>query len=115
MNQITNSEIQSEELSEKNTIKSISPGELKKKFIDGNDFQLIDVREPFEHEEQNIGGELIPFDDLLANVDRISSEKQVILYCKVGMRSHIAIQRLQEKYNFKNLFNLKGGITAYLA
>ncbi|MEO6166686.1 MAG: rhodanese-like domain-containing protein [Chitinophagales bacterium] len=102
------------EIYEKDVVKEIVPDKLKKIIAAGNNFQLIDVREPSEHEVINIGGELIPFDELLYGVDRIAHDKPVIVYCKVGLRSHIAIQRLQEKHGFKNLYNLKGGITAYL-
>ena len=96
------------------TVKEITPFELKNMLNEGNDFQLIDVREPSEHEEVNIGGELIPLGDIVSNTDKIVLNKPVIIYCKVGLRSHIAIQRLQEKQGYKNLYNLKGGITAYL-
>ncbi len=78
-----------------------------------NDIQLIDVREPFEHEEYNIGGELIPLSQITANADKISTQKKVIFYCRKGIRSQIAIQRLQEKYPFTNLINLIGGMDAW--
>ncbi|HYV94868.1 MAG TPA: HesA/MoeB/ThiF family protein [Chitinophagales bacterium] len=94
-------------------VKEISAEELKKIFTNGNNIQLIDVREPLEHEEENIGGELIPFEEVMKQAGRISRDKQVVFYCKVGMRSHIVIQRLQEKFGMKNLYNLRGGINQY--
>lgn len=102
------------ESSDAEIVKEITPSALKNMLSEAKDFQLIDVREPFEHEEVNIGGELIPFGKLMSNADKIVIDKPVIIYCKVGMRSHIAIQRLQDKHDYKNLYNLKGGITAYL-
>lgn len=102
------------QLYEENTVKEMLPAELRKIMEDGTIFQLIDVRERAEHETENIGGDLIPLSELLSNTHKIPTDKPVIIYCKVGLRSHIAIQRLQEKYGFGNLFNLKGGITAYL-
>jgi adenylyltransferase/sulfurtransferase len=95
-------------------IKEISPAAFRKLSGEGNNFQLIDVREPFEHEKANIGGELIPYKDIFLNIENIATDKPVILYCQRGMRSHIAIQRLQEKYDFTNLYTLKGGINAYV-
>src|SRR5207248_1618488 len=86
-------------------VKEISAKKLKNIFANGNNIQLIDVREPFEHEEENIGGELIPFEDVMKQTEKISKDKQVVFYCKVGMRSHIIIQRLQEKFGMKNLYN----------
>jgi rhodanese-related sulfurtransferase len=74
------------------------------------DIQLIDVREPTEHAVFNIGGELIPLAQITQQINRIEKEKPVVLYCRKGIRSHIAIQRLQEKLPFKNLLNLTGGM-----
>jgi len=72
--------------------------------------QLIDVREAWEHAEFNIGGELIPLSQITQHINRIEKEKPVVVYCKKGIRSHIAIQRLQHKFPFENLVNLAGGI-----
>jgi len=96
-------------------IKEISSGDLRKKLNNKEDILLIDVREPYEHEDYNIGGELIPLAELENELNRIPKDKQVILYCKVGARSKFAVQMLQEKYAFENLVNLSGGIDAYLA
>ena len=74
---------------------------------------LLDVREPLEHNDFNIGGELIPLGDLISRVDNIPKDKPVIVYCKKGIRSQIAIQRLEEKFGFTNLINLKGGMDAW--
>ncbi len=74
------------------------------------DIQLVDVREPDEHETFNIGGELIPLNTITQQIDKINREKPVVLYCRKGVRSHIAIQRLQQKYPFENLINLEGGM-----
>ncbi len=93
----------------------ILPAALKKMMQEGRPFQLIDVREEKEHIERNIGGEWIPLNEIITGYELIDQDKPVILYCKVGVRSQIAIQRLQQKFGLKNLYNLKGGITAYLA
>jgi adenylyltransferase/sulfurtransferase len=77
------------------------------------DLQLIDVREPEEHEAFNIGGELIPLGEITHQLERISTEKYVVIYCRKGIRSQVAIQRLQEKFPFTNLVNLIGGTEAW--
>ena len=92
---------------------SITAIALKEKMDRGEDFQLVDVREPYEHEEFNIGGELIPLNEITQHVDKIATGKPVILYCRKGIRSQVAIQRLQEKYPFTNLLNLIGGTEAW--
>ena len=92
---------------------SITAIALKDKIDSAEDIQLIDVREPEEHAEFNIGGELIPLHEIVQQVTGISTDKPVIIYCRKGIRSQIAIQRLQEKFPFTNLFNLTGGTEAW--
>jgi len=94
-------------------MQSITPSALKQKIDNREDIQLIDVREPYEHEDFNIGGELIPLGDIIQNAAKIAADKPVILYCRKGIRSQVAIQRLQEKLPFKNLINLIGGTEAW--
>lgn len=77
------------------------------------DLQLIDVREPDEHAAFNISGELIPLNEIAQQVEKIATNKPVIIYCRKGIRSQIAIQRLQEKFPFTNLINLIGGTEAW--
>ena len=92
---------------------SISPHELQQKINQGEDIQLIDVREEWEHAFFNIGGTLIPLGSLLENTDKIERTKPVIFYCQKGIRSQLAIQRLQQKFNHTNLVNLSGGMSAW--
>ena len=76
-------------------------------------FQLIDVREEEEHDEFNIGGTLIPLAQITRYLYSIAKDKPVVFYCRKGIRSQFAIQKLQEKYPFDNLFNLIGGTEAW--
>jgi rhodanese-related sulfurtransferase len=92
---------------------SITVTALANLFENKADFQLIDVREPEEHEEFNIGGELIPLGQISQLVQKIATDKPVIIYCRKGIRSQIAIQRLQDKFPFTNLINLIGGTEAW--
>ena len=92
---------------------SITAIALKEKIDNAEDFQLIDVREPYEHEEFNIGGQLIPLNEITQLVDAIATNKPVIIYCRKGIRSQLAIQRLQQKFPFTNLVNLFGGTEAW--
>lgn len=94
-------------------MKSITAIVLKEKIENAEDFQLIDVRETYEHEEFNIGGELIPLNEIAQHTDKIHTEKPVVIYCRKGIRSQIAIQRLQQKFPFTNLYNLIGGTEAW--
>ena len=94
-------------------MKNITVTKLFELLNSKEDFQLIDTREPHEHAEFNLGGTLIPLGDIIRNIDEIEKEKPVVLYCRQGIRSQIAIQRLQEKFPFKNLINLIGGTEAW--
>jgi len=51
----------------------------------------------------------MPLNEIAQLVHKIEKNKPVILYCRKGIRSQIAIQRLQEKFPFTNLYNLIGG------
>lgn len=95
-------------------IKEITASELNDWQIRGEKFQLIDVREPHEYEIVNIGAELIPLATVSANANRIDTDKKVVIHCKMGGRSAKAIRELEEKFGFKNLYNLKGGILGYI-
>jgi adenylyltransferase/sulfurtransferase len=99
---------------EEKPIKEITAKELYDWQVAGKRFQLIDVREPGEYEIVEIGGELIPLATIADHADRISTDLDVVVHCKVGGRSGKAIRELEEKFGFKNLYNLKGGILAYI-
>ena len=93
-------------------MKEISVQELKEMIDNGEDFQLIDVREDFEYEMSNLGGTLIPLAGILIEKDKIATDKPVIMQCRSGKRSAIAIMQL-EPHGFTNLYNLTGGILAW--
>lgn len=93
---------------------NITPAELKQWIQEGRSFLLIDIREDFEREVFNIGGEHIPSGELLGRKHELPKEGDVILYCEKGIRSTIAIQRL-EGFGFHNLYNLSGGMAAWKA
>lgn len=95
-------------------IKEITSLQLLIMQKEGEDFQIIDVREPFEYDIVNIGGELFPLGNILENAQKISKNKKVVIHCKGGSRSRNAILELEEKFGFQNLYNLKGGIQQYL-
>lgn len=95
-------------------MKEITPQELKQLTDDKKDFQLIDVREEYEFDEVNINGELIPMGEVMDNIDKISKDKQVVVHCRSGKRSATVISALESQHGFTNLYNLKGGILAYI-
>ena len=93
-------------------MKSITPTELEQWRTAGEDFQLIDVREPFEAQIASIGGELIPLATLPDHIAKVAKDKKVVVHCRSGKRSAQAIAFLVSQ-GFDNLYNLEGGILAY--
>lgn len=96
-------------------VKEVTVKELKEMRDRHEDFQLVDCREQYEYEIAHLDGELIPLNKIVAASDKISRDKKVVIHCRSGQRSANAIKALEEKYGFKNLYNLKGGILAWAA
>jgi rhodanese-related sulfurtransferase len=83
--------------------------ELKKLLDDGKRVFLLDVREAYEHERLNIGGTLIPLNQLRHRFRELDSEDEIIVYCMRGNRSAYAVNFLVQR-GFKNVKNLVGGL-----
>jgi len=90
----------------------ISASELKEKLDAGENVHLVDVREPAEHAEFNIGGKLLPLGNIksmmIDDIDHLKNE-EVICYCRSGNRSMQACLML-ETFGFANVKNLTGGM-----
>ncbi|AEV96499.1 molybdenum cofactor biosynthesis protein MoeB [Niastella koreensis] len=95
-------------------VKEITAAELYELQVKGEPFQLVDVREPYEYDIVNIGAELIPLATVAEQAGKFNKDIPVIVHCKMGGRSAKAIRELEEKFGFTNLYNLKGGILAYI-
>ncbi len=88
--------------------------ETLKQWIDENaNFKIIDVREPYERDAAHIGGAPIPMDDVEKSLSEIPKDRNVVVYCRSGVRSARVIELLQAKYDYQNLHNLEGGILAW--
>lgn len=92
----------------------ISVIELKKRLDAGEQLNIIDVREPYEFEEFNLNGLLIPLGDLPTRWEEISDwkEQEIIVHCKSGARSGTAKLFLQQ-LGFTQVRNLLGGVLDY--
>ena len=92
----------------------ITATELKRRLDDGEDIQLIDVRQPNEYEFARIeGAKLIPLGEVISRKDEIDPTRETVVHCHMGGRSARAIEALQH-YGFEGkLYNLAGGITAW--
>lgn len=93
---------------------NITVTQLKDKLDADENLVLIDVREPYEHEEFNIGGKLIPVGNIPQALEELADykEDEIIVYCRSGNRSGMAQQFLQQ-YGFSKVLNLTGGMLAW--
>jgi adenylyltransferase/sulfurtransferase len=88
--------------------------ELKQKMDNGEDIQLIDVREPNEYEIARIpNSKHIPLGQILNRMSEIDPSRETVVHCKMGGRSAKAIEALTRAGFSGSLTNLKGGITAW--
>ncbi len=96
-------------------MKTISVEALKAKIDEGEKINLVDVREPHEHEAYNIGGILLPLGKVQGletdDIDHLKNET-VYVYCRSGNRSGQACLML-EPYGFKDIINVSGGMLAW--
>lgn len=96
-------------------MQSINVEEVKNRLDAGENIHLLDVREPVENQEYNIGGTLLPLGQIRnMETDAIDDWKneEVVVYCRSGNRSGIAAQFL-EQMGFNNVKNLTGGMLAW--
>ncbi len=100
-------------LKQSEMIKEITVQELKTKQDSGENFTLVDVREPFEYQDDNLGGILIPMGEVPMRLDEIPQTGEVVIHCKSGARSASIVNFLQTQKGYSNLYNLKGGIMAW--
>jgi sulfur-carrier protein adenylyltransferase/sulfurtransferase len=96
----------------KNGIPQLSVKELKKRMDAGENLFILDVREPFEYRIANIGGKLIPQNEVPERIGEIDRNQEIIVQCKSGGRSQRIAEFLKQS-GFANVANLAGGILAW--
>ncbi|MHC4997234.1 MAG: molybdopterin-synthase adenylyltransferase MoeB, partial [Planctomycetota bacterium] len=90
----------------------ISARELKGLMVDEADIFILDVRQENEYEICNLGGTLIPLDQLPGRVGELDKDADIIVHCKMGGRSAKACQYLKNE-GFEKVRNLNGGVLAW--
>ena len=96
-------------------MRTIDVQALNEKIKAGETLNLVDVREPDEHSEFNIGGILLPLGDIrVGDIESIEhlKEQEVFLYCRSGNRSGQAAMVL-ESIGFTNVVNVTGGMLSW--
>jgi adenylyltransferase/sulfurtransferase len=104
--------IRGEETAITTKVPEIQPEELKRKFQAGEEVFVLDVREPHEYQICNLGGYLIPLNDLPRRVHELDSSREIVAHCRSGVRSAKAVDFLRQA-GFRKVNNLAGGILAW--
>jgi rhodanese-related sulfurtransferase len=95
-------------------MEEITPSELKKRLDDGDDIQIVDVRENNEVAISRLPNSLhIPLALVLTRMNEIDPNRETVVHCKMGGRSARAIDALQRSGFTGKLINLKGGIIGW--
>ncbi|MCB9335949.1 MAG: rhodanese-like domain-containing protein [Flavobacteriales bacterium] len=94
-------------------LKHITPQELKAKIDQGEDFELIDVREIYEYEDYNINGKHIPLGEVMNHLDSLDTSKPIVFCCQTGKKSRAITIAVSKKLNSENIYSLVGGVTNY--
>ena len=91
-------------------VPAITPAELDQRRSRGDDLDLLDVRETHEWEIGRIeGARLAPLSSFAEALSTIDSARDVVVYCKSGVRSAKAVRQLQAA-GYRRVWNLAGGI-----
>ena len=90
----------------------MAPEELKRRLDAGENLFVLDVRELHEYQICNLGGHLIPLNDLRKRVSELDPKREIVVHCKLGGRSAKAAEFLRQS-GFHNVHNLTGGINAW--
>jgi adenylyltransferase/sulfurtransferase len=92
----------------------ITATELKQRLDQGDDIQIIDVREPDEYSFARLPNSIhIPLGQIVNRMAEIDAQRETVVHCKLGGRSAKAIEALKRAGFTGQLTNLKGGITAW--
>jgi len=91
----------------------IDPVEVKAKLDRGDNFVLIDVREPHEYQIAKMPkAVLVPLNDVGKRTGEFNPEDEIVLHCRSGVRSGKAAELLRQN-GFKHVRNMRGGILAW--
>jgi adenylyltransferase/sulfurtransferase len=101
-----------EELALINGIPQITVKELKCRIDAGEDVNILDVREPWEQKLAQIGGKLIPQNEVPRRLAEIDREREIIVHCHAGVRSQRIAEFLKQQ-GYPRVANLAGGINAW--
>jgi rhodanese-related sulfurtransferase len=94
-------------------MKIISVQELSQHLKASQQFQLIDVREPYEVQISSIGGLHIPMAFIHERISEVNTTLPTCVLCKTGKRAEAVANLLETDFGFSDVMVVNGGITAY--
>jgi len=96
----------------KNGVPQLSVKELKQRMDAGEELFVLDVREPYEYQIAQIGGKLIPQNDVPGRLAEIPRDREIIVHCRSGARSQRIAEYLKQQ-GYPDVVNVAGGILAW--
>lgn len=91
----------------------ISALELHQAMQKGQNFEIVDVREPYEYAVANIGSIHIPMGEICDRVAELPSDKNIVIMCRSGKRAEAVANVLMTDHSMTNIYILDGGILAW--
>jgi rhodanese-related sulfurtransferase len=91
----------------------ISALELNDAMQKGQEFEIVDVREPYEYDACNIGSLHIPMGEICNRIADLPKNKNIVIMCRSGKRAEAVANILMTDYSISNVYILDGGILAW--
>ena len=91
----------------------ISALELYDDMQKGQEFEIVDVREPYEYDACNIGSVHIPMGEICNRIADLPKNKNIVIMCRSGKRAEAVANILMTDYSISNVYILDGGILAW--
>ncbi len=91
----------------------ISALELHEAMQKGQEFEIVDVREPYEYDACNIGSVHIPMGEICNRIADLPKDKNIVIMCRSGKRAEAVANILMTDYSISNVYILDGGILAW--
>ncbi len=77
------------------------------------DAQWLDGRQPSERAETSLASAHIPLGELTTRVSELDPDRPLLVFCRSGQRSAAAVQQLLDEHDFREVYNLEGGLLAW--
>lgn len=87
---------------------------LKQKLKENANLQLIDIREPFEHEDGYISEINIPLSEMMNRINEFDNKQELVIYCNSGNRSKALKYMIAKTHSFEKIDHLEGGYQAWI-